>query len=152
MNNYTPIFSEQNKHIGNVIGDTWRKTIKNTHMLQKPPSFANDIKALHDAEKAGAVNVVITNIDTGTVYHTTIEKIFKKGFLVNRGFGNQIGLCLKDWDTSQNPNLVPISPPITGRVLSDTEGVKPLIYHSRAVKGVVWNGRQMELFEVNNVD
>jgi hypothetical protein len=97
--NYKPIFAN-GKVIGKVQGDTFYKTIKNKHVLRKPPAIANDIGALEDAAKAGAQRVRITNKDSGITYTTTIEQILNEGKRFNRGFGEQVFLPIGEWQAS----------------------------------------------------
>jgi len=100
---YKPIFAGS-KVIGKVRDDTFYKTIKNKHVLRVPPAIANDIEALEDAAKAGARRVCITNKDNGITYFATIERIFKKGVKMNRGWGDQIYLPLESWQ-KQGKNI-----------------------------------------------
>lgn len=118
--------------IGKVIEGEFRKTIHTAWILRTPPAIANDIQALHDAERAGAVYCVFTNADTGITYRAPIAKIWDMGFTFNRGYGEQIGLALSLWTHERGANHSPTT---------DTTEVKPLEYKSRAV-----NGRQLTLF------
>jgi hypothetical protein len=92
------------KVIGRVRGDTFYKTIRNKHMLRVPPAIANDIGALEDAMRAGANNVCITNKDSGIKYTASMERIFRKGVKMNRGFGEQIFLPIGEWQ-KQGANI-----------------------------------------------
>jgi hypothetical protein len=92
------------KVIGQVRGDTFYKTIKNKHMLKVPPAIANNISALEDAMRAGANNVCITNKDSGITYTASMERIFRKGVKMNRGFGEQIFLPIGEWQ-KQGANI-----------------------------------------------
>lgn len=143
--NGIPMYSGQRKHIGDVIGNEWRKDIHNSHMLTTPPAIANDVQALHDAVRAGAEYFVATNKDSGIIYRASIAKIFDKGVSMNRGFGNQIYLMLSDFVQTSDPNFIQrvtpvyIAPPVN-------DEVKELKYKSRAVVGVIHNGKQLSLF------
>jgi hypothetical protein len=92
------------KVIGKVQGGVFYKTIKNKHILRKPPAIANDIGALEDAMRAGASKVCITNKDNGITYTTTMEQILNKGVKFNRGFGEQIFLPIGEWQ-KQGANI-----------------------------------------------
>ncbi len=146
--NGTPMYSEQGKHIGNVIGNEWRKDLLNRWMLTTPPAIANDVQALRNAVRAGAEYVVATNKDNGIIYRVSIAKIFDKGFDVNRGFGLQRGLALSEWMQTRDPNLTRTEPPAFAEPTA-TDEIKPILYKSNAPTGVTFNGvKQMSLFEV----
>ena len=51
--------------VGQVIDEEYVKDITDNHILKYPPAIANDIQALHDAERAGAEYCDFTNTDTG---------------------------------------------------------------------------------------
>ncbi|RJP51871.1 MAG: hypothetical protein C4586_03715 [Anaerolineaceae bacterium] len=145
ITNGIPMYSCQGKHIGDVIGNEWRKDIRNSHMLTTPPAIANDVQALHDAIRAGAEYFVATNKDSGIIYKASIAKFFDKGVPMNRGYGNQIYLCLADFLQSRDPNFIPPSDPEPPAL--DVHNVKPLIYKSHAPTGITFNGvKQLSLF------
>jgi hypothetical protein len=90
--------------VGVVVGDEFRKSIKSeTGYLREPPAICFDVQSLRDAEQAGARFVVITNKDDGRVHRASIAKIWRDGFSVNRGFGQQIGLSLSNYETISAP-------------------------------------------------
>ena len=135
--------------VGQVIGTDYVKDITNRHMLTTPPAIANDIQALHDAEHAGALHCVFTNIDTGIVYRAAIAKIWDAGWLMNLGWGNQQALTLSHWLQSVDPT---ITSQIETPEYSDTDStraeVKPLAYKSNAPKGVTFTKgvKQLDFF------
>lgn len=134
--------------IGKVIEGEFRKTIRSNWILRTPPAIANDIQSLHDAERAGAVNCVFTNTDTGIIYRAPIAKIWDMGFPVNRGYGEQIALSLPLWMQERDSNHPPTQTDALEYSEADTSEVKPLKYESKAAVGVVFNGvRQLSLFE-----
>jgi len=137
----TAIIKAGGRTIGKVVEGEFRKTIHTAWILRTPPAIANDIQALHDAERAGAVYCVFTNADTGITYRAPIAKIWDMGFTFNRGYGDQIALALPLWTQERGANHSPTT-------ATDTTEVKPLEYKSRAVKRgtVVVNGRQLTLF------
>lgn len=85
------------KVVGRVLGDTFQKTIRKDHFLQKPPAIAFDIDSLYKAEQAGAVKVQVTDRDSGQIYSALLSLIRSKGFLLNRGYGDQIALPMHEW-------------------------------------------------------
>ncbi|MBI5944640.1 MAG: hypothetical protein HY864_09745 [Chloroflexi bacterium] len=123
--------------VGQVIPPNYVKDITNRHMLTTPPAIANDIQALTDAERAGAIYCVFTNINTGIVYTASIAEIFERGRHVNFGYGDQYALGLGHWTQSQAPGYA---------TPTEEPEVKPLKYKSRVTKGAVFNGVQLPLF------
>jgi len=87
--------------IGKVDGDTFYKSIRKNHYLQRPPSIAFDVESLEQAEQAGAVNVQVTDRENGTIYKSTVQHIFEKGKTFNRGYGDQVFLVLESWVKSK---------------------------------------------------
>ena len=86
------------KTVGHVNGDEFVKKVhSSTHFLRKPRGIAFDLDSLDKAQKFGAKRVKIYDLDTGLIYSVKIEIILEKGFVFNRGFGNQIGLTLNYW-------------------------------------------------------
>ena len=97
------------KKIVGVIkdGNFIKRVHSSKHFLRKPPAIAFDIDTLTQAQDLGAIKVKIIDLDTNTIYIASIELIFEKGFVFNRGYGIQIGLTLNYWNTSSptQPNL-----------------------------------------------
>jgi len=98
--NSTPIYV-RSKVVGIVQGNTFLKSIRKNHFLQKPPAIAFDIDSLNQAKQAGAVNVQVTDRNTGTIYRATIQHILENGREFNRGHGDQIFLVLDGWVKSK---------------------------------------------------
>ena len=87
-----------NKVVGKVKGGTFKKRLTaSKHFLKKPPSIAFDVTSLLQAKYAGAEAIEINEVETGSIYFTTMNKVFKKGIRLNRGHGNQIALTLENW-------------------------------------------------------
>ena len=81
------------KPIGFVRGRTFCKTITGSkHILRRPPAIAFDVSSLDAAERAGAVDVAVTDSETGRVYRATIADVRRYGFFVARGHGRQVAL------------------------------------------------------------
>ena len=106
MNDYTPksrgvkIYAG-GRRVGVVRGDTFFKRICHRHILFTPPAIAVDIEALNQAEKVGASRADVLDLDSGTHYLASIAHFWKTGFLFNRGFGDQLGLPLENWQVVQ---------------------------------------------------
>ncbi len=97
MSKDTPIFAA-GKVVGEVRGDTFHKSIRGSrHILRRPRSLALDLQSITDAELAGAVWAEIIDIESGKVYRAQLDTIRRYGTVFNRGFGEQIYLCLPEW-------------------------------------------------------
>ena len=102
-----PIYVNE-KVVGNVTCLAYYKTVTGSkHFLRTPPAISNDVQALRDAEKAGAIAVIIRDKETGIRYKSSIEAIFKFGISLNRGYGNQIALPMKYWIITPNKRSKP---------------------------------------------
>jgi hypothetical protein len=96
----TKIFSN-NRMVGEVVGDTFKKELKPNHFLRKPPAIAFGVQSLVDAKKAGATKAEITNTDTGKVYRATLDVIERDGFPIERGgWEPQRALPLYKWQVT----------------------------------------------------
>ena len=95
---YSTEIRVKDKVVGKVVGDEFIKKIhSSTHFLRKPRAIAFDLDTLDQAQKLGAKRVKIYDLDFGLICSVSIELICEKGFIFNRGFGNQIGLTLNHW-------------------------------------------------------
>lgn len=143
------VIKVKGRTVGQVIGAEYVKDFTNRHMLTTPPAIANDIQALHDAERAGAVYCEFTNTDTGIIYRAAIAKIWDMGKRINFGWGEQIMLTLSNWTQTRDPEYsdpTDSEPPAYSEP-SDTGEIVPLKYTSRAPRGVNFTkGGQMSLF------
>lgn len=83
------------KPIGFVRGRTFCKSIQGSkHLLRRPPALAFDVSSLDAAERAGAVDVAVTDGETGRIYRASIADIRRYGFTLTRGHGYQVALPL----------------------------------------------------------
>ena len=83
----TPIYAWGKRNpVGFVVGDEFRKSIKESGYLREPPAICIDAKSLTNAEKAGARWVVITDKDDGRIHRAAIAKIMRDGFEIDREF------------------------------------------------------------------
>lgn len=138
--------------VGQVIHNVFVKDIKNKHMLTNPPAIASDIQALHDAQRAGAEYCEFTNTDNGIIYRVSIPKVWDMGRLVNYGWGEQQMLPLQHWQQTRDPNHKADEDQTQAHIYSEpteTNDIMPLVYKSRATVGMVWNGKQMSMFNDN---
>lgn len=88
--------------IGEVLKGIFKKTITGSlHFLKKPPAIALSVESLAQAERAGAVEIHITDRETGRVYACTFEHFKNRAFPIQRGrFEPQLALLLSDFDIS----------------------------------------------------
>lgn len=84
-------------------GGVFYKQLRRKHFLTTPPAIAFDRSTLRDAERAGASSIHITNSDTGASYTAAIDAVWRHGFDVRRGFGDQIALALAYWSINGAP-------------------------------------------------
>ena len=98
LQHHYSIVKAGNKIVGKVVDDEFVKKVHSLkHFLHTPPAIAFDVDSLNQTRNLDATRVKIFDLDTGIVYRVTIGVILKKGFLFNRGYGDQIGLALKVW-------------------------------------------------------
>lgn len=88
----------KNKAIGIVVGNKFQKRLQGSrHFLRKPPSIANDESVLATAQNMGATEVSIFDMETGTIYESSIANIREHGVRFDQGYEKQIGLAFKYW-------------------------------------------------------
>ncbi len=89
-----------NRHIGEVIGNKFKKEIQfSRHALRTPPALALSIESLTQAEQVGATEIQITDKESGRVYSCSIDHFKKNSFLIQRGgFEPQLALLLDRFD------------------------------------------------------
>lgn len=93
----TSIYANE-RVIGQVVGDTFRKSIiGNKHLLRSPKAICFDRSTLRDAAAAGATRVEIYDRESGTTYTVTLETIDTCSFPVRRGHNDQVGVTLDQW-------------------------------------------------------
>lgn len=93
----TAIFAA-GKIVGFVKDGVFHKSVRaSRHMLRRPLAWALDLQSLKDAEAAGARRVALHDRESGRVYEAAISLIRQRGFVFNRGHGQQIGLPLAHW-------------------------------------------------------
>jgi len=88
--------------VGKVLNGVFSKRVRGSrHFLRKPPAIALDIDTLEQALRLGATKVEVYDMESGIFYRAKIDLIYEKGFRFNRGFGDQIALCLNRWEIEQ---------------------------------------------------
>lgn len=102
-----PIFA-MGRQVGVVRdGVFYKRVFGSRHFLRKPHAIALDVESLRLAEAAGVTYVSITDQETGLTYRADFETIWAHGFRFDRGFGEQIGLVFRWWNTGKrvDPNI-----------------------------------------------
>lgn len=75
------------------------------HFLRVPPAIAVDAEIFREAVEQGAEYVQVFEKESGLYYTATVEQFLKRGFKVNRGYGEQIALLLREWHRSETPEI-----------------------------------------------
>jgi len=92
------LFASDGRCAGRLVGTALvKRASAGKHQLRRPPAWAVDVGALRQAQEAGATEVVIRDLDSGMTYRTPIDAFWRRGFSVNRGFGEQQALALSWW-------------------------------------------------------
>jgi hypothetical protein len=91
-------FSSQGRVVAVLRGRILKKRARGSaHMLRQPPAWAIDSQILEQAQRDGAREIEITDVETGLVYRAAIDAFDACGFRFNRGYGDQVGLVLSYW-------------------------------------------------------
>lgn len=95
-----PVYTQNGKLVGQVIGDTLVKTVHSSrHLLRKPKAWALDVTSLNQARALGAQRVKLCDADTGVTFEATLQAFDLCAFDLDRGFGQQRALPLEQWAT-----------------------------------------------------
>lgn len=76
------------------------------HFLKIPPAIAIDLYIFNEA-RTKVRYVQVFEKENGIFYTATIKDFINYGFVINRGFGEQIALPMKYWEKSHIPDIVP---------------------------------------------
>lgn len=99
----TPIYRADGREIGEVNGDTFQKHIRGSkHFLREPRAIAFDVSVLRDAEHVGAVIVLVIDDETGCEYRANMRRLWRKGFAVRRGYGDQWAMRLTEFNRTDD--------------------------------------------------
>jgi hypothetical protein len=95
---------------GQVVGKVERGVFSKhvsgrQHQLRRPPAWCCDLSILDQAEAAGAEWIEICDGDTGRTWRARTATWRARGFCVNRGHGQQVGLCLSEFDLDKTETL-----------------------------------------------
>jgi hypothetical protein len=103
------------RQVGAVRDGVFYKRVQGSrHFLRKPPAIALDMESLARAEIEGARSVEIQDQETDLNYRADFDTIWAHGFRFDRGFGEQIGLVFRWWNTGKrvDPNNKQLALPI----------------------------------------
>jgi len=97
--------------VGQVRADTFHKSLRaSVHFLRTPAAICFDVSTLDDAEKAGALFCEVLDSESGHKYRAPMATIRARGFPVNRQYGRQVGLLLREWSKDGEPPAPPAQP------------------------------------------
>jgi hypothetical protein len=107
MNNYSttsiPIYTESGQVVATVEdGALVKRVFASRHMLKQPKGWAMDDICIQQAESTGANRIQIFDVESKSVYETSIEKFWRLGIPVNRRYGKQTCLPLTYWKRTDN--------------------------------------------------
>jgi len=92
----------QYPHHGVVAEGVWHKRVRGSlHRLRRPPAWAVDLADLEAAEALGVRLVAIHDQEAERDYWASIGIIRRRGFVLNRGFGEQVALPLAGWRSTR---------------------------------------------------
>ena len=146
-------FGRRGVLVGKISGDTTYKDLSaTTGFLKFPyPAIAHTIKALEYMREMGAVYIDVLEKNSGIHYRTTVQKYFDEGeyFYGGAKWGEQLKLALPKFTQTRSAEY---SSTDTDRQEyakpSDTGGIMPLKYTSRAPVGVKFEkGGQMKMWD-----
>ena len=96
-----PIRAANGRVIGGVCGGVFRKRLyRSRHFLRVPRAICFDEQSLREAERRGAHRVEVEEMEESRLYRASIASIWRLGFPVRRGHGQQVGLGLEHWEVS----------------------------------------------------
>jgi len=101
----TPIYRADGKIIGAIRGDVFIKRVDaSKHFLRVPPAIGFDVDAIVTARERGAKFAEVFDRESKHTYRAPLSLIESRGFVVNRGYGHQVALPLKDWTRDDETN------------------------------------------------
>lgn len=110
MRDRIPIWNEFRTIIGYVIGDTFYRRLYGHQFYREIPGITYGWAAMRSAMNAGATKLLVTNKDTGMIYHSTIELFWLVGpkhGKINHGLGPHYCLPYEFWEVEESMVLQP---------------------------------------------
>lgn len=115
------VYSTDGRIIGTIEGGIYFKSVSaRLHQLRRPPAWAVDAAAFDKDIAPHCRGIVITDLDSGKRYSTSIVAFLSRRISLNRGFGKQYALALRWWD-----ELAPGQTVLPGVLSSGVRGVQP---------------------------
>lgn len=112
-NQGVPIYRADGHVIGEVRDNVFQKHVRGSiHFLRDPRAVGFDVSSLRDAERAGAVSILILDDETGDQYRTTFQHFWRKSFAVKRGHGDQRAMRLSEFNKPDEPEQTLTPQPI----------------------------------------
>ena len=92
------IMKVNGKEYGRIVGTTFVKNVKKSkHMLKKPVGWAIDKWVLDHAILGGVKTIKINESEQKSTYQVDVQHFQEHCFEIDRGFGTQYVLVLKEW-------------------------------------------------------
>jgi hypothetical protein len=82
---------------GAVRNGVFRRRCGSAGFLRTPAGIAFTLETLRAIRDAGALELRVTNTDTGVEYRTSLHNFMLRSTLIDRGYGEQRMLPLSDW-------------------------------------------------------
>lgn len=68
------------------------------HRLNQPPAWAIDAEVFEQQVKVNANEIIIWDVETDTLYISSVCHFDSRKILFNRGFGSQYALKIDEWE------------------------------------------------------
>ncbi|MEN6371755.1 MAG: hypothetical protein ABFD64_07045 [Armatimonadota bacterium] len=75
------------------------KTVKHEHILRNPPSIALQTSVLYQLNGLNC-HTIRAELPDNVVLTAPLERFFKRGKPIDRGYGRQTALLMADWDNA----------------------------------------------------
>ncbi|MHB1390985.1 MAG: hypothetical protein ACYCXF_07115 [Thermoleophilia bacterium] len=99
-------FNDKGQVIGCVENGVLKKRVrKSRHFLNKPPAIAMDWTMIQTVRAENlAVCVEVYEAEEEVTYTCSLETLYKRGFRLNRGYGEQWALNISKWNVVLDEN------------------------------------------------
>jgi hypothetical protein len=87
-------------------GVLFKSVRESIHFLRKPPAICIDLR-IFQRNQARIKYIQVYEKEKGIYYTARIIDFVEKGFIINRGYGDQIALLIQYWKKSYIPDIVP---------------------------------------------
>lgn len=100
MQNRQAYYTTDGKVCAHLDGRVLRKRVKGSiHQLRQPPGWAIDRRVFEQARADGAQWVEVLDTESNRLYRATVSDFDRWGISFDRGFGEQVVLPLRYWQT-----------------------------------------------------